>query len=368
MRTRIALLAATLCLTLAGAAFAQSRPPAPAPALAVAGQAEGVVLGLEGAGVGGTYLRIAADLADALDGPGMRIVPISGQGSVQNLDDLLHLRGVDLAIVQTDAMAAARRERALPPGSDQAIQYISKLYDEEVHILAAPVVHTLADLKGKTVNADVPRSGSALTARLLFDALGIPVTFTGEPQDVGIERLKRGEIAAVVRVAGKPVDMFRALPPDAHLHFLSVPQDDEALLSTYAPGNLTHEDYPNLVADGQEVDTLTVGAVLAVYAWPPGSARNRQLARFVQALFADFDRLQQPPMHPKWREVNLAAEVRGWTRFAPAAELVARASDAAGQQEFTRFLAAGQATDSLTQGQRAALLQQFIRWRRGEKP
>lgn len=371
---RCAALSAVLAAALAGAAAqGQTRVPVargtPAPAgQAATAPAESVVVGVEGAGIGGTYLRIAGDLATVLNGPGMRVVPIVGQGSVQNLDDLLRLRGVDVAIVQSDALALVRRERLLPPGSEQAIQYIAKLYDEEVHVVAGPGIRTLADLRGKAVNADVPRSGSALTARILFDALDIPVTLTGEPQDVGIERLKRGEIAAVMRVSGKPVDMFKALPADLGLHVLALPQDDERLLRTYAPGSIAHEDYPNLVPDGQEVGTLSVGAVLAVYAWPAGSARHRALARFVQALFAQFDRLQQPPSHPKWREVNLAAEVPGWTRFAPGAEEVARAADKTVQQEFERFLAAGPAGAGLTPQQRAALLQQFIRWRRGDRP
>lgn len=386
MRTRVVLFTAALCAFLAGTAQSQSRyypaARAPAPVPASPAQAESIVVGVEGAGIGGTYLRIAGDLATVLNGPGLRVVPIVGQGSVQNLDDLLYLRGVDVAIVQADALALirrerqlppdalalVRRERLLPPGAERAIQYIAKLYDEELHIIAGPEVRTLDDLKGKVVNADLPRSGSALTASLLFDAMGIPVTFNDEPQSLAIERLKRGEIAAVLRVAGKPVDLFTALPADMGLHFLPLPLNDERLLRTYSPGTLSHGDYPNLVANDQTVDTLAVGAVLAVYAWQPGSVRHRQVTRFVTALFARFDRLLQPPAHPKWKEVNLAAEVPGWTRFAPAAEEVARATGRATQQEFERYLAAGPAAVGLTPQQRAALFEQFVRWQRGERP
>lgn len=368
MRTRVALLVAALCAALAGAAHAQTRPPGARTPPAGRAQAESTVVGVAGATIGGTYLRIAADLANALNGPDLRVVPIVGQGSVQNLDDLLNLRGVDAAIVQADALAYVRRERLLPPGADRAIQYVAKLYDEEVHVVAGHGVRTLDDLRGKTVNADLTRSGSALTARLLFDALGIPVTFNDEPQDVGIERLKRGEIDAVLRVVGKPAGLFASLPADAGLHFLALPQDDERLLQTYAPGGLTHADYPNLVAPGQTVDTLTVGAVLAVYAWPQGSARHRQVSRFVSALFAGLDRLQQPPAHPKWREVNLAAGVPGWTRFAPAAAELERLAEGASQREFESFLASGPGAANLTPQQRAALFEQFVRWRRGERP
>ena len=365
-RIQPVLIAAALCTALAGVAQGQTRPPAAprAPLPVSQAEAESNVVGVEGAGIGGTYLRIAGDLANVLNKPGLRVVPIVGQGSVQNIDDILHLRGVDIAIVQADALAYVRRERLLPPGGEQAIQYIAKLYDEEVHIVAGPEVRTLDDLKGKAVNADLPRSGSTLTARVLFGALGIPVTLTEEPQDVAIERLKRGEIAAIVRVAGKPADLLKALPGGMGLHFLSLPQDKEQLLQTYAPGSLTSADYPNLVANGQAVDTLAVGAVMAVYAWPAGGVRYRQITRLVTELFGQFDRLQAPPAHPKWREVNLAAEVPGWTRFAAAAEQVSAIKNKALQQEFGSFLAAGSATADLTPQKRAALFEQFARWRR----
>ncbi len=364
MRTCIAFLVASFLVSFVPAA--ESRSPVAPPANPI--QAESIAVGVEGAGIGGTYLRNAADLANALNGPDLRIVPIVGQGSVQNLDDLLNLRGVDVAIVQADALAYVRRERLLPPGTEQSIQYVAKLYDEELHVIAGSKVRTLSDLKGATINADLPKSGSAMTARILFSTLGIPVTFTDDPQDVAIERLKRGEIAAVVRVSGKPVGLFATLPSDAGLHLLPLPQDDERLLQTYVPASFAPADYPNLVPSGQTVETLAIGSVMAVYGWRPGTARYRSVARFVSALFTHFDRLQQPPAHPKWKEVNLAATVPGWTQFPVATEEVARAANKDAQQEFTRFLAAGPAVTSLTPQQRAALFEQFVRWRRNNGP
>lgn len=343
------------------AARPPNAPPPPLPA-----QAATAVVGVEGGGVGGTDLRIATDLANVLNGPDLRVVPIVGQGSVRNLDDLLHLRGVDVAVVQADVLSGAEREKLIQPGTARSIQYIAKLLDEEVHVVAGPDVRTLDDLRGKTINADLPRSGSALTARLLFATLGIPVTFTPDPQEVAIERLKRGEIAAVVRVTGKPADIFLNLPADAGLHLLALPRDDERLLQSYAPGSLTHADYPNLVPDEQVVDTLTTGGVLAVYAWPQGSERYRNVAQLVRMLFARLGDLQHPPAHPKWKDVNLSADVPGWTRFPAAAEEVARVVDGPARQEFARFFASGNATAGLNPIQRAELLQQYLQWRRTE--
>ena len=48
-------------------------------------------------GIRGTYVRIAADLADAMDDQyDVRVLPVIGKGSVRNIEDLLYLRGIDV--------------------------------------------------------------------------------------------------------------------------------------------------------------------------------------------------------------------------------------------------------------------------------
>jgi TRAP-type uncharacterized transport system substrate-binding protein len=153
-----------------------------------------------------------------------------------------------------------------------------------------------------------------MTAALVFDALGIPVVTANDVQDLALTKLRRGEIAAMVFVAGKPARLFAGVPPETGLHFLPLPASP-ALMETYLPATLSAADYPTLIAEGQAVETIAVGAVMAVYAWQPGSERHRKVSRFVEALHANFDAFLRPPRHPKWREVNLAAQVPGWVRF-----------------------------------------------------
>jgi uncharacterized protein len=317
---RRSLLLGALLATAARQAVAQGGPP---PLAALNQRANSGTVGVISGGIDGTYARIAADLASVLDdGDVLRVLPILGKGSLQNIQDILVLRGVDIGIVQSDVLAFARRERLLP-GIDTLIHYITKLYDEEVHILARSGLARLEDLAGQVVNVDVRGSGTTMTATLLFEALGIPIRPAHEPQDQALERLRRGEIAALVYVAGKPARLFTGLPPQtglesgAGLRFLPVPMTD-ALLETYLPSRLAHADYPALVPEAEPVETIAVGAVMAVYAWAPGTERHRKVARFVSSFFEKFTRFQQPPRHPKWREVNLAAQVPGWTRFNPA--------------------------------------------------
>ena len=309
---RAALTAAAGLLAIPPAA-AQGVPGSPQ-LNALAARANAGTVGIIAGGIDGTYLRIAADLAAVLDdGDALRVIAMIGRGSVQNIADIMALRGVDLGIVQSDVLAFARRDQRFPM-VDRLIQYVCKLYDEEVHILAAPGIGRVQDLAGRPVNLDLRGSGTAMTASLLLDTLGITVRREHASQDSALERLRRGEIAAMMFVSGRPARLFAGIRPEEGLRFLPLPAD-ASLLRTYLPARLTRDDYPALVpAEG--VETLAVGAVLATYAWPPGHERHRKVSRFVEALNARFDEFLRPPRHPKWREVNLAAEVPGWTRFA----------------------------------------------------
>lgn len=286
----------------------------PAQHAAAAAPATIAVMGGE---IDGTFMRITTDLAAVLNSNDLRIIPIVGKGSLQNLGDLLHLPGVDLALIAADVLAYAQAAR-LYPGELNKIQYICKLYDNDVHVCARPEIRVLADLQGKPVNIDVEGAGTNLTARAVFRALSITPDFRTEEPTVGQERLRRGEIAANVYVAGKPVRLFASQPADTGLHLLSIPSNPE-LERIYLPGGqLTHADYPNLVSTDQPVETVGVGVTLAVFGWPAGSVRYRNLVTFVDTFFSRFPALLAPPHHPKWHDVNLAAEQPGWVRFQPA--------------------------------------------------
>lgn len=269
------------------------------------------VVGVISGGLDGTYTRFTADLAAVLDDiDGLRIVPMIGKGSFQNLSDLLYMRGVDVAIVQSDVLAAAEQQNVFPRMAQQ-VQYIAKLYDEEVHVFARPGVERLSDLAGKLVAMDNRGSGTAMTATLLFSRLGIAVQPVYDATVDATEKLRRGDIAAMVRVTGKPARFTTPVPEGTRL--LAVPLS-ESLLETYLPASFTSADYPALVPPGETVETVAVGAVLAAYNHQNPDRRER-LVRFSRALSLKFDSFMRPPRHPKWRDVSLTATVPGWTKF-----------------------------------------------------
>ena len=352
------LVAVVVWLLFAGVASAQTPDP-----IAVANQGTvSVITGMEG----GTYAQTGADLS-ILDDKNLRVLTVLGKGSLQNLSDILYLRGVDIGFVQADALTYAKQHNLFPTLT-QNIRYIAKLYDEEVHVLARQDINKIADLKDQRVNVDVDGSGSSMTAEILLDALGVKAKIEHQKQVNGIEALKRGEIAAVIHVGGAPIPLFAGVPGDKGLHFLPIDLND-TLAQTYLPDNLTHKEYPSLVPDNASVPTLAVGDVMAVFAWSPHSDRYRKVARFVDAFFSKFDEFLQPPRHPKWREVNLAAEVPGWTRFQAAQDWLAQhpspaTASAATQERFNAFLAQTNpgVNATLTDAARQALFQQFLVW------
>jgi hypothetical protein len=202
---------------------------------------------------------------------------------------------------------------------------------------------------------------------VVFDIAGVKPVFTNDSQDTALEKLKRGDIAAMVYVVGKPARLFSGVGEDTGLHFVPIPLTP-ALLETYLPSQLEHAQYPGLVPEGAPVETVAVGAVMAVYNWPRGTERYRKVAHFVDAFFSKFQQFLQPPRHPKWKEVNLAAQVPGWTRFSAADEWLrhqAAAGTAGGtlQTDFNAYLEqAGGAPGRMTNAQKEALFQQFLRW------
>ena len=276
------------------------------------------VVGIIAGGVGGTYIRIAADMAAVLDNPNLRVLTIAGQGSVQNIDDLLYLKGIDMAIVQSDVLEYLKRQNTYP-NIDKKISYITKLYNEEFHLLAKADIDNLAGLTGKKVNFDVKGSGTAITASTLFDTLKIGVEPTYYDQATALEKLKNGEIGALAYVAGKPVTLFEKIAAAENLRLLAVDYS-AGLLDTYPPATISHQDYPNLIPGNEEIRTVAVSAVLAVYQWNPRRfKRHKKVADFATYFLEHLNEFQKPPRHPKWREVSLSATLPGWTRF-PAVE------------------------------------------------
>jgi uncharacterized protein len=295
-----------LAIALTGSAAAQRSDPY--------AEASNWTIGMMTGALDGTSLRMANDMALVLnDGPNLRIVPMIGESSIRNVMDLTYLKGVDLAIIQSDVLSLLRRTNRMPGIEDQ-LQYLAKLHSEEFHVLSRMKYLCLADLTGRKVNFGPAGSGSALTAQAIFEASKVQVQPQYLDYATAADKLRKGELDALVFVSGKPSSAFDHLRYTDGVHFLDVEFVDE-IQRDYLPAILTHDDYPDLIAENETVSTIAVSAVLTMVKSPPKSERYRKLERFVDAFFGKIDEFRTPTHHAKWREVALSAPLAGWTRF-----------------------------------------------------
>jgi branched-chain amino acid transport system substrate-binding protein len=310
---------------------------------------------------GSTYAQIGADLASVLDnGANLRVLPVLGRGSVQAVADILLLKGVDAGIVRKDTLAYLERKDFANNIRNQFV-YVTKMFNEEMHVLAPRTIRSMKDLDGKTVVVDLPDASTFVTSINVFDRLGIkPHLLYIEPR-LALEMLSKGEIDAIVAVEGKPVQWLSQVR-DPNLHLVPV-EYEKTLQEEYLPSQLSSADYPNLVSDTAPVDTIAAEAVLASYNWPPTSDRYRRLSLLVDSLFTRVAQLQRPPFHPKWKEVALKAPVAGWTRLQAAQEWIDRNSSPspAGTAAASAAVEAPRAAKPLDRND--PLYREFLEWR-----
>lgn len=318
----------------------------------------------------GTYLSIAYDLSAVLDnGNDFRVLPIVGKGGAQNLRDVRYLKGVDLGITQSIILNTFRKSKELGT-IDETITYITKLYNEEMHLIvhADSGITSIQQLDGKKVNFSDVGSGTQLSMRDIFERLGLKPIEVNMGQADAIRKLQAGEIAATILIAGKPAGAMAKVRAAEGFRLLPVPFTQE-LRADYLPATFGSGDYPNLIEPGRAVDTIAVGAVLIAYNWPRNSDRYRRIEKFVEHFFPRVAEFQKPPRHPKWSETNLAAVVPGWKRFPAAEDWLKRNTPPAPsvrdqREQFERFLAARPqaASEGGSPEDRDRLFQEFLRW------
>lgn len=283
---------------------------------------------IQGAKQDSAFTRLANDIATIVDSEDIRVLPLLGKGSFQNVQDLMFLSGVDASFTQSDTLDLYEQLKILP-NLNRDLRYIMRTSDEEFHLLADSKIKSIEDLEGKKVNFGRNGTGTFTTSSVLFDRLGISVEATTYPHKQALALLKQGEIDAMAKVDGKPVGVISEANLDDGLRLLEVPI--EQLSETYVPAKLTADDYPSLFAPGDEVNTIAVASLLAVYNFPADNPRAAKVDNFIRALFANFEDLKSEETggDAKWKEIDLSAEVPGWTRHPTAEGLLRPGSEAA---------------------------------------
>jgi TRAP-type uncharacterized transport system substrate-binding protein len=327
------LVAILILAFVCSSSIAQSRrapndlqPPSASPSEAqIRDRLNAWTVGLAGGLLEGAPIHFATEIARVVsDGGVVQVLPIVTRGPTENVNDLLYLKGIDAAIINSDSLEEYKSQ---VPQIQQRITYILNLFPSELHIFVRPEIRSLSDLTGKKVNFNTQGTAAAYSGPLIFSRLGLDVEKTFIPHPIALEQMRRGEIAAVVFVTSKPVDAFVKGKWEVGFKFLPVEYGPK-FSDYYLPSYLEPTDYPNLVSKGERIPTIAVPTILAAFNWHPGSDRYRRVGRFVDELFSRVDKLKSPGFDAKWKDVDLVTRAPGLERFQAAQDWLDRAGTA----------------------------------------
>ena len=311
-------------------------------------QANDIAVNIVVSGLSCTCARFTEDMRNVLNDlrpEGLRILPVLGVGGLQNLKDVLFLKGIDMGVVDEDnARFLKQRDPRSYGNIEQRVQYITKLYNSEFHVLARNNIKSYDDLRGKKVSFNLKDSQTEVSADIIFGMLKVDVQRVNYDNDEALKKLKEGQIDAMIILSGAPQAAVLKARKEDGVHLLSLDErslpnhDLHPVFAKYLPVELTHEEYPALIPEGSTVSTVGNRSLLVTYAWPENSPRYNRIAKFVQTFFNKIDQFHDGSRHPKWEEISLAAEMPGWTRFKPAADWLAEHQSVALKPAFDQFV------------------------------
>jgi TRAP-type uncharacterized transport system substrate-binding protein len=260
----------------------------------------------------GSVLEIANTM-DHTDG--LRILPIIGRGSLQSINDLLFLRGVDVALLSSDSLAYVKRNDLYKEETGK-VAYLAKLANSNIIVLARKEVASIESLSGKRIATGPANSDEFVAAELIFGGLGtnydrVPSTGKGS-----LKALLDGRIDAAVFAGSDTYPLLNSIRTNSGLHILplSLPEN---LTEIYSPAILGHTDFPNLIAEGTAVETVAAALILAVFDWPDRTERFYKLKKFNSALFSTY-----LASLDKEQSTNFSAAVPGWKQYLTGKELL----------------------------------------------
>ncbi len=326
----LALLLASSPLAVTASSAQSPQKPAPAPKapfshLVEREKANENFLILLGGTLGGPYVQMAQDIARVVsDGNNLRVLPMASDGALQNVRDVLLLRGVDLGITTDQVLNTLKESGEFGPNLERRIAYISPLAVDMLHVLARPEINSLSDLNGKKVNVMPKGSASSALVPKTFKALGVEVDQENLTIGDALQRMRAGTLYATACYCPVPVPAFSGLSPDLGFKFLTAAYTKPLEEASFLPASIPGEPYPSLIAKGSKVPTVATSTILITFNWVPGTDRYKKVEKFVNAFFTNFDKLRQPPHHPTWKDVNIAANIRGWQRFSAAQQWLDR--------------------------------------------
>jgi ABC-type amino acid transport substrate-binding protein len=295
---------ATSLLVLALPADAEQQQKAPATARgAVTVLTDGIAEPNSGA------TRAINELAKEIGN--IRVLPIAGHGAVANVRDLLQLKGVDFAVLNSDIFQFLQQTRQYPNAQKQ-IRYVTHIYSQKIYLLARKEFKTIDDLRGRKLAVPSRGAGSHTTAMTLFNLLGINVVLHAgvDLDNFNVESfdgiLLLGDELARARLSAQARRDLQVMP----IGFAP------PLRATYRPAVIEPNELAG-VAVAESTETVSVSTLLAVYNWTSAQPRYADVSAFSTRLFAALARLRQNASSV-WRQADVNAQIAGWSRYSAA--------------------------------------------------
>ena len=260
--------------------------------------------------------RMAAEFAQAMQGGGLHVKVVAGKTSAAALDKAVSADSADLAIVPMDVLGDSGAGSA-DKGADWRARapYLARLASEPITLVAPRTIADIHQLAGRKVNVAAADGATAASAAIVFSRLNIAPTLTNDALPDALARLARGEIDAIFVVGGGDSKALADFGKDGRFHALVIPYAP-SLQALYCPMRLTGHDLGNLIGADDKVDTIGVPTALLAIDAAPDSPRAGRLAPVTDRLFAQFDQSVGALHASRWKDVNLAARIPGWPRFA----------------------------------------------------
>lgn len=268
----------------------------------------------------GTYTKLIDDLATFVHDfvpEEARILPVISSGGLEQIYYAAHADSIHGGLMSGIVLDVIRRDGLLPDLTER-LNYICKLYVEEVHIVSTRNIKSVFDLSGRTVNTGPLNSGTEIIARRMFDLLDIHPAYDNQPTTAALRGLPHGDPEAVIFVAGKPIDALHRLKIEDDLHFLRLPWSIETASrltdSGFQPTVLRHDDYATIIPPDEKIPTLGSPVYLMTAAAPAKSPKQREVSDFVKLFLQNLSMLQRESNIAKWRDADLPSRMPNFRR------------------------------------------------------
>ena len=256
------------------------------------------------------------ELAERLARTGkIRALPVAGRGAAANVRDLLSLRGIDLAILNSDVLAFLDQTRQ-HSDARRRIRYVTHLFDQQVYLLVRKEFKAIEDLRGRRLVILSQGGGSHVTATTLFGLQKIDVTLEALGPDAVLNDAGLGKFDGALLLSGELARLRVSSQMRQEFHLLPIALTP-ALQKSYRPAVIEGQEIAGL-AEPAKVETLAVSTLLAVFDWSPSSTRYANVRGFISAFFSALSDLRQQSSGSIWRQVDINAQIPGWTKYAAA--------------------------------------------------